>query len=135
MLSVHGLLRAENLELGRDPDTGGQIKYVLELAEELSKREEVRKVHLITRSVEGRNIDDSYREPETRINDKASIVRLQVGPKRYLKKENLWPYVSEFSDAVLSHIRSVGERPDIIHGHYADAGLIGGQVSRLLGLI
>ncbi len=134
MLSVHGLLRHDSLELGRDPDTGGQIKYVLELAQALSQRDEVRKVELITRSVEGKNIDPTYKEPETVLNDKASIVRLQVGPRRYLKKENLWPYVSEFSDAVLSHIRSVGERPDIIHGHYADAGIIGGQVSRLLGV-
>lgn len=134
LLSVHGLLRQSNLELGRDPDTGGQIKYVVELADALSQRSEVSKVHLITRSVEGKNIDSSYSESESKINDKASIIRLHVGPKRYLKKENLWPYVSEFSDAVLSHIRSVGRRPDFIHGHYADAGVIGSQVSRLLGV-
>ena len=30
-LHLHGLLRSQNLELGRDPDTGGQTKYVLEL--------------------------------------------------------------------------------------------------------
>ena len=35
LFSVHGLFRSENLELGRDADTGGQIKYVLELAKAL----------------------------------------------------------------------------------------------------
>ena len=30
-LSLHGLLRGASPELGRDPDTGGQITYVLEL--------------------------------------------------------------------------------------------------------
>ncbi|KAI3750159.1 hypothetical protein L2E82_20785 [Cichorium intybus] len=29
---LHGLIRAENMEVGRDSDTGGQVKYVVELA-------------------------------------------------------------------------------------------------------
>lgn len=31
MISVHGLIRANDLELGRDADTGGQTTYVVEL--------------------------------------------------------------------------------------------------------
>ena len=30
MISVHGLVRGEDIELGRDADTGGQVKYVIE---------------------------------------------------------------------------------------------------------
>lgn len=37
LISVHGLLRGHNLELGRDADTGGQTKYVVELARALGK--------------------------------------------------------------------------------------------------
>jgi len=29
LISVHGLIRGQNLELGRDADTGGQTKYVV----------------------------------------------------------------------------------------------------------
>ena len=36
MFSIHGLLRGHNLELGHDADTGGQIKYVVELCNSLS---------------------------------------------------------------------------------------------------
>jgi sucrose-phosphate synthase len=36
MFSLHGLIRGENLELGRDADTGGQVKYVIELGQHLS---------------------------------------------------------------------------------------------------
>jgi hypothetical protein len=43
LFSLHGLVRAENLELGRDADTGGQIKYVVELAKALEKREDVKR--------------------------------------------------------------------------------------------
>ena len=32
LLSIHGLIRGEDPELGRDADTGGQVQYVLELA-------------------------------------------------------------------------------------------------------
>ncbi|KAF9602831.1 hypothetical protein IFM89_031691 [Coptis chinensis] len=32
---LHGLICGENMELGRDSDTGGQIKYVVELARAL----------------------------------------------------------------------------------------------------
>jgi hypothetical protein len=32
MFSMHGLIRGRDLELGRDADTGGQTKYVVELA-------------------------------------------------------------------------------------------------------
>ena len=35
MISVHGLIRGVAPELGRDPDTGGQVLYVLELAKAL----------------------------------------------------------------------------------------------------
>src|SRR6185436_12899899 len=35
LLSVHGLVRGTNIELGRDADTGGQVKYVVELARAL----------------------------------------------------------------------------------------------------
>ena len=37
LISVHGLIRGKELELGRDADTGGQTKYVLELAQSLSQ--------------------------------------------------------------------------------------------------
>ena len=32
LISLHGLIRAQGPELGRDADTGGQVLYVLELA-------------------------------------------------------------------------------------------------------
>ena len=43
MFSIHGLLRSENMELGRDADTGGQTNYVIELCRHLSRAKEVGK--------------------------------------------------------------------------------------------
>ncbi|MEZ5841577.1 MAG: hypothetical protein R3D02_14495 [Hyphomicrobiales bacterium] len=44
LISVHGLIRGQNLELGRDPDTGGQTLYVVELARALARRPDVARV-------------------------------------------------------------------------------------------
>lgn len=131
LLSLHGLIRATDCELGRDADTGGQIKYVLELAEELAKQPRVARVDLITRQIFDAKVDDTYAQLEERISDHAKIVRIPFGPKRYLKKEALWPYMEVFIDQAISYFRRTG-LPDLIHGHYADAGLAGSQLARLL---
>ena len=48
LLSIHGLIRGKNLELGRDADTGGQTLYVVELAQALARQPGVARVDLIT---------------------------------------------------------------------------------------
>ena len=52
LISIHGLIRGQDLELGRDADTGGQTKYVLDLARSLSASENVAQVDLVTRRIE-----------------------------------------------------------------------------------
>ncbi len=131
LISLHGLIRANDPEYGRDADTGGQVKYVLELAKELAAQPEVREVELLTRQILDAKIGACYGQLEEPIATKAKIVRIPFGPKRYLRKEALWPYIEMFIDQTLVHFRRQ-ELPDIIHGHYADAGLAGAQLSRLL---
>lgn len=131
LISLHGLIRARDPELGRDADTGGQVKYVLELARELAAHSSIREVELLTRQIVDGKIDESYAQLEEQICENATIHRIPFGPKRYLKKEALWPYIEMFVDQTLVHFRRMGI-PDIIHGHYADAGLAGAQLARLL---
>ena len=131
LISLHGLIRAEEMELGRDADTGGQTKYVLELATELAKQPEVTRVDLITRQVVDSKVDPCYGQLEESICAKASIIRIPFGPRRYLKKEALWPYMEIFIDQTISYFKRTG-LPDLIHGHYADSGLGGAQLARLL---
>lgn len=134
LLSLHGLVCYENMELGRDADTGGQIKYVIELVEALSKHPGVQKVELLTRQIIDPKCDEKYAAIEEVINEKASIIRIPFGPKRYLRKESLWPYLEEFVDQALHHFRRSGYLPDILHAHYADAGYAGAQLASLLGI-
>lgn len=133
-LSIHGLVRGFDMELGRDSDTGGQVKYVVELARALGKRPEIARVDLITRSVFDSKVDASYGKTIEKIGEKANIVRVPFGPKRYLRKEVLWPYLDEFTDRALQYFRRLRMIPDIIHGHYADAGLAGAKLAQHLGI-
>ncbi|KAL1554832.1 putative protein serine/threonine kinase, variant 2 [Salvia divinorum] len=63
LISLHGLIRGENMELGRDSDTGGQVKYVVELARALGSMPGVYCVDLLTRQVSSPEVDWSYGEP------------------------------------------------------------------------
>ncbi|CAN7101496.1 unnamed protein product [Brassica rapa subsp. narinosa] len=148
LISLHGLIRGENMELGRDSDTGGQVKYVVELARALGSMPGVYRVDLLTRQVSAPDVDWSYAEPSEMLNPLESdtdqehgessgayIIRIPFGPKdKYVEKELLWPHIPEFVDRALSHVMQMSKAlsehigggkpvwPVAIHGHYADAG-------------
>lgn len=134
LISIHGLIRGNNLELGRDADTGGQTKYVLELAKALSKHSEVEQVDLMTRRVVDPNVDEDYSKVVEQLNDKARIVRIDCGPEEYIPKENLWDFLDNFVDNVLIYFHSKHRLPAVIHAHYADAGYVGTRLSHQLEL-
>lgn len=134
MISAHGLIRGQQLELGLDADTGGQCTYVLELARALAKQSQVAKVDLLTRLIDDPQVSADYARPEERLCDKARIVRVPCGPRRYLRKEHLWPHLDQMVDKCLHYLRQQRRLPDVIHSHYADAGYVGRQLSMLLGI-
>lgn len=134
LLSIHGLVRGEAPELGRDADTGGQVTYVLELARALSEHPGVGLVELLTRQIEDPALSSDYAASVEPLSEKARILRLPFGPKRYIRKELLWNHLDSLVDRILWHFRAQGRIPDVIHTHYADAGYVGLEVSRMLGI-
>jgi len=134
MFSVHGLLRSENMELGRDADTGGQIKYVVELAKALSQREDVEQVDLFTRLIVDKVVSEDYANPLEQVSEKFSIVRIQCGGKKYRRKELLWPYFDEYVDKTIKYTKRQKRIPDIVHGHYPDGGYVAMQLAEIFGI-
>ncbi len=132
-ISIHGLIRGENLELGRDADTGGQCKYVLELVKALAEHENVGQVDLFTRLVADPKVSRDYAQPMEALGNNAFIRRITAGPRRYLHKESLWRYLDAFIDHSLALFRENNRLPDVIHAHYADAGYVGSRLASLLG--
>lgn len=134
MLSVHGLIRGDDPELGVDADTGGQTLYVLELARALGRHPAVDRVDLLTRLLEDPRVAPDYARPEEPLGQGVRLVRLPFGPRRYLRKEALWNHLDQIVDRTVSYLRQLGRLPDVIHSHYADAGYVGVQLSQLLGI-
>lgn len=134
LISVHGLIRGHDLELGRDADNGGQTKYVVVLARALSEHVNVGKVILLTRRVMGSDVSPDYAQPFESLSGKASIVRIECGENKYLRKEMLWDSLENFSDNALAYLKSQDRLPDIIHSHYADAGHVGSMISHQIGI-
>src|SRR6056297_2459105 len=134
MFSIHGLVRDHNMELGRDADTGGQVLYVVELARHLSRREDVARVDLMTRLIDDKTVSSDYAQPVTQVNDKFRIIRIQCGGKKYMRKELLWPHLDEYVDKTIQFIKSENRLPDVVHGHYADAGYVASQLAQLFNI-
>ncbi|HKI48299.1 MAG TPA: glycosyltransferase, partial [Desulfobacteria bacterium] len=120
--------------MGRNADTGGQVKYVLELAEHLSQRSEVARVDLFTRQIRDKQFSEDYSQPVEPISEKARIVRIPCGGGRYIRKELLWPHLDEFIDKTLKFIKRENLDPYLIHGHYADAGYVAMHLASLYGV-
>lgn len=135
LFSIHGLIRGEAPELGRDADTGGQVKYVLELARYLGEHPAVAQVDLVTRLIQDKTVADIYSQKIEPLSAKARIVRIQCGGRRYIRKELLWPHLDEFVDKTLKFIKVDAERiPDIFHGHYADGGYVARELANIFGV-
>ncbi len=134
MISPHGLIRGNNMELGRDADTGGQTTYVVELVRALARHCDVGQVDLLTRLIDDPAVSPDYSQPIEEVSNGARILRLPFGPSHYIRKELLWPHLDQLVDRSLHFLRQQGRLPDLIHTHYADAGYVGQQLSLLLGI-
>ena len=134
LISVHGLIRADNLELGCDADTGGQVLYVVELAKALASQPGVATVDLVTRKMDSDSVDDIYAREVEALGANAQIIRIAAGGDDYLPKEQLWDHLDSLTDNLHDYYQRLGKVPDVIHSHYADAGYVGSRLSHMMGV-
>jgi sucrose-phosphate synthase len=134
LISVHGLIRGHDLELGRDPDTGGQTRYVVELTRALARCTDVERVDLLTRRVVDSSVSSDYARGEEPIGDGAFIIRRNAGPDGYIRKEELWDHLDSLVDNLAQYLSEAARLPDILHSHYADAGYVGSRLAALLAI-
>jgi mannosylfructose-phosphate synthase len=123
MVSLHGYVAAEP-ELGR-LDTGGQVVYVLRLAQSLARLGY--RVDVYTRRF--------GRQPAVeRVGDRVRIVRIPAGGRDFIPKEQMCEVVPEWVERAHSHITAQGLRYLFINSHYWDAGLAGDSLAARLGV-
>ena len=131
-LNPQGNFDRANSYLTEHPDFGGQLVYVREVA--LALADLGVDVDIITRRIEDPDwsgfeapIDHFDEHPE-----RVRIVRLDCGPKGFLAKEALWPYLDELVDNLVDFY--AGDLPDAVTTHYADGGWMGVLLRRATGL-
>lgn len=134
LISIHGLIRGHDLELGRDADTGGQTKYVVDLARALALQDNVERVDLVTRLINDPSVDPDYQNPLEPLPEGAQIVRIAAGPDAYIRKEELWDYLDIFADNLLNWLNQQPRLPDVLHSHYADAGYVAVRLAHFTGI-
>jgi mannosylfructose-phosphate synthase len=123
MLSVHGYVAAEP-ELGK-PDTGGQVVYVLELAKRFSRLGY--NVDLVTRRFED--------QPEfDEANESFRVWRIPFGGQKFIRKEDMHDYLSDFVTNCLAAMRNRGQQYGVVYSHYWDGGWAGQKIAEELGI-
>lgn len=123
MISTHGYVAADP-PLG-EPDTGGQVVFVLELSRKLAQLGY--KVDIWTREFEN--------QPKEEVVDEGvRILRIPCGGKEFIPKEFLHQYIPEFCDKALRLIHRKRLKYSFINSHYWDAGLAGQTLSNTLGI-
>ncbi len=132
-IALQGCLRGEDVAYGLTADTGGHIRYLLDLVEACAQDAEVDRIVIATRLF-GSALGDAYAVPEERVSGKVTIVRLASASPGYLPKEALHAEVASLSDALVAWIEAQPARPDVIHAHYADAALVAANVEDRLGI-
>ena len=110
------------------PDFGGQLVYVKELASAMA--ETGIQTDIITRKI----IDSKWPEfqSETDVYENIKdlrIIRIPCGTETFLRKEDLWPYLDEWSKNIVEFYKREDEYPDFFTGHYGDGGIACAMIS------
>ncbi len=132
LLNPQGHLRWNNLQIAVHPDTGGQTVYIIELAKELEKLG--LKIDIFTRYFKDPNWPGYDKEIEE-YSDNLRIVRIKCGPEdKFVRKEDLWPFMKEYTAGIKNYYDREGVSPDIFTSHYADGGLAGAILKKSMGI-
>jgi len=131
-LNIQGNFDPEDRYWTGHPDFGGQLVYVKEVSLALGRMGH--SVDIVTRRIRDSewpgfeaDIDGYPGEPNVR------IVRLPCGGDRFLRKQDLWPYIGpEWVPNIIDFYRHDGRLPDAATAHYGDSGL-GAAIWQQLG--
>ncbi len=133
-IALQGCLKTGGIDYGCCPDTGGHIKYLLDLANSLEVDQPGLEQVIITRSFEDSKFPESHSQAKETLSKRIKLVRIEDSEKGYLPKERLWQHREKFIKNLELLLRNGAEKPDFIHAHYADAGAVAAELKRRYGI-
>ena len=132
-IALQGCLRLGQIDYGVTADTGGHIRYLLELVDALARLPDVAGQEIVTRGFDDPTLGRDYARPAER-EGSVVLTRLFDGDARYLAKEELWRRHEPLVAAFLARLGTMERRPDVIHAHYADAGPLAAAAKAAFGI-
>jgi len=133
-IALQGCLKAGSIPYGLTADTGGHIRYLLELVAALAECPEVSHQIIVTRAFDAPHLGTEYNQQEEKISDSVTLWRCHGHSTAYLPKEELWNEVPHLTDCLLSKMQRYGIRPNLVHAHYADAGVVAMRLKAALDI-
>ncbi len=133
-LLLGGCLAPPPLDLGLTPDTGGHLVYALGAAMAMARRYPASRVTLYGRAFEDDRLGLRYARKHESIYRNCRIVRLATRRTDYLDKEELAAELDSYADALIAEIARADRRPDALHAHFADAGVVALRVRERFGI-
>ncbi|KQP73448.1 HAD family hydrolase [Methylobacterium sp. Leaf111] len=132
-VALQGCLRGGGVVFGLTADTGGHIRYLLDLVAASSQDAGIARIVIATRLFHGA-LGPDYAVPEERISDKVTLVRLPSASPDYRVKEAMHAEVDSFARNLMDWIAAQPQPPDLIHAHYADAASVATLIEDALGI-
>lgn len=133
-VALQGCLSLTDVPYGITADTGGHIKYLLELADESARDQAIERLDIVTRGFRDDGLGDQFAPGQGEIHNAVRLIRLADGSSEYLTKERLFEQHEALCSAFLEYLASLDRLPDVIHAHYADAGILARHASEELGI-
>ncbi|MXP42912.1 HAD-IIB family hydrolase [Allopontixanthobacter sediminis] len=133
-IALQGCLQLTNVPYGITADTGGHIKFLLELVNASARDPNVETIDIVTRGFVDAKLGNQFAPDVGEIRNKIRLIRLADGTSGYLPKEDLWREHDRLCEAFGLFIESKTQRPDLIHAHYADAGILAAYAKRRFGI-
>ena len=122
-VALQGCLRGGTIEYGRTADTGGHIRYLVELVAAVRKLRPGVRQTLVTRAFKGPGFDPRYHQRHERVADGIEIVRLYDESSEYLSKEELWRHWPALAGGFRAFTAELSGAT-LVHAHYADAAVL-----------
>ena len=107
-------------------DSGGQNVYVAQLGRQLGQMGV--KVDIFTRR------DQRGLPAITDCGANARVIQVPAGPAHYVRKEELLPYMDEFSDFFLGWCEAQSEPYELVHANFWMSGIVASRAKQALGI-
>jgi glycosyltransferase involved in cell wall biosynthesis len=117
---------ASPLTLIGGTDAGGQNVYVAQLAAHLARRGY--QVDVFTRR------DKALARTVVEWKNGVRVVHVSAGPPRYLPKEEMLPYMEEFTANVLDFFRRQSAEYALVHANFFMSGMVAQRIKRALNI-